>query len=299
MILTRAAIENLAERLRTRLVRRDIRAGVLGVAGIVVVGAGLASGFGRGAPTPTVPVPAAPSATAIVATPTVPPAPTAPSIPTAEPTALPTVADTPTPTPGLSAVDDLASDAIARLDRADRLDFFPTPIPSARAATGNATAGGSAGPPPVARPGAPVRLIIPKIGVNAAIESVDLDPTGAMATPTTAFTVGWYDRGPLPGDAGNAVIDGHLDSAIYGAAVFWRLSEVQAGDKIQVQLPGNRNLTFVVDHLAVYPYDNAPLEDIFGAADAPRLNLITCSGLFDRASKNYDRRLVVYSRLVS
>jgi sortase A len=150
--------------------------------------------------------------------------------------------------------------------------------------------------PPI-RPGAPIRLKISRIGVDAPVQSVGLDGDGAMATPTTAFAVGWFYRGVLPGEPGSAVLDGHLDWAVSGAAVFWRLSEVHPGDKLIVQMPGNRVLTFVVDRAAVYPYDNAPLQEIFGASDTPHLNLVTCTGIFNRSTHNYDRRLVVYSSL--
>jgi sortase (surface protein transpeptidase) len=149
----------------------------------------------------------------------------------------------------------------------------------------------------VRRSDAPITLRIPKIGVNAPVESVGLDPSGAMATPTTPFRVAWFDGGPLPGQPGNAVIDGHLDSRIYGMAVFWNLGKLVPGDTVEVEMPGQRWLTFVVERVAVYPYDAAPLDQIFGPSDVPHLNLITCSGVFDRSSHNYDRRRVVYTRL--
>jgi hypothetical protein len=41
------------------------------------------------------------------------------------------------------------------------------------------------------------------------------------------------------------------------------------------------------------------LERIFGPADTPSLNLITCDGIFDRARREYDQRLVVYATLAS
>jgi sortase (surface protein transpeptidase) len=144
---------------------------------------------------------------------------------------------------------------------------------------------------------APIQLVIPKIGVKASVESVGVDRLGAMATPSGPFTVGWWSYGTVPGEPGNAVLDGHLDSARYGAAVFWRLGDLRSGDQILVRMPGNRTLTFIVDRAAVYKYNDAPLADIFGAASTPSLNLVTCTGSFDRTSRNYDRRLVVYSKL--
>jgi sortase (surface protein transpeptidase) len=148
-------------------------------------------------------------------------------------------------------------------------------------------------------PGAPITLLIPKIGVKASVESVGTDRTGAMATPSGPYTVGWWDQGTVPGNPGNAVIDGHLDYVKVGTAVFWSLGNLRAGDQILVQMPGNRTLTFVVDRSATYPFDHAPLLAIFGPTSTPSLNLVTCSGSFDRTSKNYNRRLVVYSHLLT
>jgi len=44
-----------------------------------------------------------------------------------------------------------------------------------------------------------------------------------------------------------------------------------------------------------YTPDNAPLQDIFGAATTLNLNLITCGGTFDPATRHYDQRLVVFT----
>jgi sortase A len=49
----------------------------------------------------------------------------------------------------------------------------------------------------------------------------------------------------------------------------------------------------------VYPYNDAPLQQIFGPSPQAHLNLITCGGTFDRASRNYNKRLVVYTRLAA
>ncbi len=228
----------------------------------------------RATPLPRAPTPVAPTPELALAAPT--------PIPTAT-VALPS----PTPTVDLTELARLAAPTAS-----------PTPPPPTATAT-------PAPPRFYTRNGVyrrvdgPISLIIPKIGVNAPVESVGVDPTGAMATPTTAFRVGWFDGGPVPGQPGNAVIDGHLDSRVYGAAVFWYLYKLGPGDKVEVTMPSQRTLTFVVERVEVYPYNKAPLEDIFGPASTPHLNLITCSGVFDRASDNYNLRRVVYTRLAS
>lgn len=143
----------------------------------------------------------------------------------------------------------------------------------------------------------PVRLIIPAIGVDAGVESVGLTPDGAMDVPSTYWTVGWFGMGVRPGEAGNAVVAGHLDSKT-GPAVFWSLGRLQPGDLVYVQTVDGSELTFQVVASETYPYDDAPLERIFGPTAVRGLNLVTCNGVFDRGTQNYDKRLVVYARLV-
>src|SRR5258707_10909970 len=62
-------------------------------------------------------------------------------------------------------------------------------------------------------PAPTARLLIPAIGVNAPIESVGVQPNGAMDTPRQSSwrDVGLYTGGPRPGGRGRAVIAGQLD----------------------------------------------------------------------------------------
>src|SRR5207237_9385204 len=87
-------------------------------------------------------------------------------------------------------------------------------------------------------------MLIPAIGVDAAIESVGLDSQGKLASPSSPLKVGWYRLGSRPGGAGNAVFDGHLDWA-GGQGVFWNLRQLAVGDRIMVH-NGARQLTFQV-----------------------------------------------------
>lgn len=159
-----------------------------------------------------------------------------------------------------------------------------TPTPDGPEPTGS-------GPLPL-----PLRIRIPKIHVDASIEVVGLDPNGAMSVPRRFEDVGWYGYGPIPGEPGASVIAGHVDS-IHGPAVFWSLHELRPGDRIEVDLLGGTTLHFVVEGNGSYPSNEAPISTIFALAGPPRLNLITCGGIFDRARRAYDRRLVVYARL--
>ncbi|HLY66593.1 MAG TPA: class F sortase [Chloroflexota bacterium] len=94
------------------------------------------------------------------------------------------------------------------------------------------------------------------------------------------------------------MIDGHLDSTTE-RAVFWDLGRLKPGDNVQIRNDDGSQLSFVVVSSERYAFDNAPLQRIFGPADLPGLNLVTCNGAFDWGSRNYDKRLVVYTQQVA
>jgi len=142
----------------------------------------------------------------------------------------------------------------------------------------------------------PARLRIPAIGIDAEVEHVGKTKDGAMAVPNSYWTVGWYKLGFKPGELGNSVIDGHVDNP-KGPSIFWDLKKLQAGNKVYISDNQGKELTFEVIKQEKYSYDNAPLEKIFGSADDVYLNLITCSGTFDQTTRNYDERLVVFTKL--
>ncbi len=210
---------------------------------------------------PTAPTPAIPPvASAVAATPTV---------AVTSPTAVPTPASESTGTP------DAAQSALPTL-----------PTPAGPELTG-------LGPLEI-----PVRVRIPRIGVDAAIETVGLEADGTMGTPQNFSDVGWYGYGPTPGQAGVAVLAGHVDS-VHGPAVFWYLRDLKPGDAIEVDLFGGGTRRFVVDGSGTYPSDAAPIASIFSWDGPPRLSLITCGGIFDRSVHAYDHRLIIYAHLTA
>ena len=151
-------------------------------------------------------------------------------------------------------------------------------------------------PSPTPRPGLPIRLEIPALGVNAVIEHVGLTKDLAMDVPARVEDVAWYKLGYRPGERGNAVIAGHLDTIRGAPAVFWDLESLEPGDEIFVLGLDGVKHRFLVDSHTRYPYDGAPVQQIFGPADQPQLVLITCKGKWDRVNRNYSHRVVVYAR---
>ena len=81
-------------------------------------------------------------------------------------------------------------------------------------------------------------------------------------------------------------------------AVFYNLYNLEIGNQIQIIDVNNNQYNFYIYDKQVYPYDQSPVEQIFGQSTDKNLNLITCSGWFNQSTRNYSHRLIVFSRLV-
>ncbi|AQQ55268.1 class F sortase [Planococcus lenghuensis] len=142
----------------------------------------------------------------------------------------------------------------------------------------------------------PTAIEIPGIAVSAEVKPVGVLANGQMGVPADTVSVGWFEPGIRPGNIGNAVIAGHVDSRS-GPAVFFHLKELKPGDEITVSDGEGQKLVFVVREIESYKANDAPLDKIFGATDRRMLNLITCTGTFNGTTDDYSERLVVYSEL--
>ena len=154
---------------------------------------------------------------------------------------------------------------------------------------------------PKARPlarSAPVKIGIPRIGVNAPVMKLGRDADGTVQVPPLAAhnLAGWYRYGPSPGQRGPAVILGHVDSTT-GISVFYYLKNLHAGDALDVTLADGTVARFAVDGLQKVAKDAFPTATIYGPVPAPEVRLITCGGDFDRSSGHYRDNVVVFARL--
>lgn len=143
--------------------------------------------------------------------------------------------------------------------------------------------------------GLPVRLRIPNINVDAAIEQVGVTSRGAMDVPKGPDGAAWFKFGPRPGERGSSVIAGHYGWKNQIPAVFDNLHELQKGDKLYVEDENGVIITFVVRESRRYnAKGNA--SDVFGSIDGKaHLNLITCEGVWSKVSESRPGRLVVFA----
>lgn len=144
----------------------------------------------------------------------------------------------------------------------------------------------------------PQSISIPKINVNAPVEHVGLDGENRMDVPKDSDNAAWYDLGYKPGQKGNAVIAGHYDKKDGSPAVFWDISKLVPGDKIIITDVNGKELTFEVTRSEKFPYDNFPLQEVFGPSEDAMLNLITCEGSWNSTTGMYSHRSVIFSKLV-
>ncbi len=139
------------------------------------------------------------------------------------------------------------------------------------------------------RPFIPTRISIPKLRINAVIESVGV-VNGVMGVPIDEWNVGWYPTYAAPGEFTNVVMAGHRDWWNVGPVVFWNLHLLQPGDKIYVTGPDGAGATYVVTlgWLVDATIDARLLTDDVGTEV---LTLITCGGVWN--GREYTSRYVI------
>jgi hypothetical protein len=143
--------------------------------------------------------------------------------------------------------------------------------------------------------GEPTRLRIAAIGVDAPLEQLVVDGKGQLNPPKSYTKPGWWREGILPGEAGPAVVAGHVDSYT-GPAVFYRLHTLKAGDVVEVQR-GGAWIAFVVTTVEQYPKNRFPTAKVYQPTPGAELRLITCGGDFDSGRRSYRDNIVVYAVL--
>jgi hypothetical protein len=144
----------------------------------------------------------------------------------------------------------------------------------------------------------PTLIAIPSLGVRAKVVEVLTADDGSIATPKgdPVRTTGWYGRGPTPGEAGTAVIVGHVDTETE-PAVFARLGQVRKGTVVEVSRRDSGTVQFTVDAVRSYPKTAFPADEVFAKAGRPRLVLVTCGGEWVGGDIGYAENVIAFATL--
>ncbi|MFL6000558.1 MAG: class F sortase [Streptomyces sp.] len=145
----------------------------------------------------------------------------------------------------------------------------------------------------------PVRLLIPKISVDAPFTDLAIGPSGRLEPPPAhdVNLVGWHAKGASPGETGTAIIAGHVDTAT-SAAVFVNLGELAKGDVFHVDRADGRRASFVVDSVETFDKGHFPSRRVYEDTATAQVRLITCAGDYDRSARDYTDNLVVFAHLL-
>ncbi|MFJ8253782.1 sortase domain-bontaining protein [Streptomyces sp. NPDC094466] len=144
---------------------------------------------------------------------------------------------------------------------------------------------------PVLGPSPPIRITARAVGLDAAVDTVGTAEDGTIALPEEGDHAGWYSASVTPGQRGNALLVGHVDTT-RGPAAFYTLGALRKGDRITVHRRDKSLARFTVTALNVYERDDFPSTSVYAPASLPLLTLITCAD-WDTGSHTYTANLVV------
>ncbi|MBW1600982.1 class F sortase [Streptomyces sp. JJ66] len=171
---------------------------------------------------------------------------------------------------------------------------LPTPQPPPPPApTTPAPAAAPSPPGPHWRPlprSEPSRIRVPALGLSTPVEPVGLDADDSIALPRDPAHAGWFTHSPTPGESGNVLLVGHLDSAT-GPAAFYGLGALRPGDRIVIDRHDGQPAAYAVTQTGVHPKNAVPAT-VYAPTTAPRLTLITCAD-WDPSRRAYRANLVL------
>lgn len=163
--------------------------------------------------------------------------------------------------------------------------FDIAPNAAARGVTGVANGTGASSAPAVRQ--GPLRLVVPQLGVDAAIEDRPVTGGGDLVIPGDLSVVGRWDKGaPLDSRAGTTLLAGHVDvNGDLGA--LHELASIRAGAEIRTSDESGGVTRWAVTGLDVRHKENLP---VFSASGERRLVLVTCGGPVLRAGDGWTYR---------
>ena len=146
--------------------------------------------------------------------------------------------------------------------------------------------------PPVLRVTAPpVRMRIPALSVDADVEATGFDDTETMMIVPSADILSWLQEGPIPGNAGNAILGGHNRwKGATGQLLY--LDELQIGDEMEIDYADGTGLSFRLESVFVYPLATADADTIMDLEGEARVTVITCKDPYNPATGTSDNRII-------
>jgi hypothetical protein len=177
------------------------------------------------------------------------------------------------------------------------VDRHAAPLPTAPVAAAPVAAGPADGGAPAAALRA-TTLDVAQLGIrDQPLVELGVDGDGRLVPPDSPAVAGWFTGASAPGEAGPAVIAGHVDSRS-GPGIFFRLRELREGAQVDVGRSDGRTAHYRVSDVRLVGKGDFPTDVVYGPTPAPELRLITCGGSFDRQARSYRDNVIVSAVLV-
>jgi sortase (surface protein transpeptidase) len=174
----------------------------------------------------------------------------------------------------------------------------PTPTPSFPVPTIQRVPPVSSVEDPTSLVAPPVAISIPDLGIDQRLIGLRVSPDGTMQVPGNGSDIGWWSKGPAPGEPGAAVLAGHV--VLGGApAVFARLGELADGAEVTVRRADGSVAGYRVTGREQFPKDDFPDDQIYRLDGPSALHLVTCGGEINPATGRYRDNVIVVAEPVS
>ncbi len=143
------------------------------------------------------------------------------------------------------------------------------------------------------QPTDPKFITMPTINTDGFIQKVGVDQKKQIAVPNNIHVAGWFNQTAIPGEKGLSIIDGHVTGRVNNG-IFKDLGKLKDGDIFKIEFGNGTSKEFkVVKKIDSLVKDSASVLFSQEPGIERQVNLITCSGVFDRKTQSYPNRLVV------
>lgn len=139
-------------------------------------------------------------------------------------------------------------------------------------------------------PTQPVKIYFTERELMCEIQPVGMEDTGEIGSIRSASIAAWYEDGAIPGQEGNAIINGHVRWK-GKKGTFSILKDLANGEKVAIEFQDGSVKYFAVDTVDIYRLDDFPTDVLEPGGDA-RLTLITCLGDYNSTIGTSESRVV-------
>ena len=152
----------------------------------------------------------------------------------------------------------------------------------------------------VPNPQDPRFIRIPSIGVLARVKNLGTTSAGAVDAPKNIFDAGWYNGSTKPGSSrGSSLILGHV-SGWTGPGIFKNITKLVAGSIVEIEKGNGEKIKYSVTKTEKLPVSQVDMSKILGTEVAGQhdIKLMTCSGKYNKDTKTFEDRFIVYASQV-